>query len=80
MEIKVLAFKPYSNLPGDDYLRIVLCDRGNEYVVWNENIERSKEVGTPCYYQGDYYPGTKEGLADALRRFNERGYVIDFNK
>jgi hypothetical protein len=79
VEIRVLAFKPYSNHPQDDYLRVVFCVRGNEYIVWNENVEISEE-GKPCYFQGDYYPRTHEGFTNALKRFNERGYIFEFNK
>lgn len=77
--IRVLAMKPYSEVADDWYLRVVLCELANEtthniqYVVWTENLEDELRAGQASFNHGDYYPGTQEGFADALEKFNSRG-------
>ena len=82
--VSVIATKPHSTNPDDIYLRVVLVERraavtnrkvAPEYAVFMENIEDTIRTGTPCYYQGLYYPLTEDGFNQALKAFNNRGNV-----
>ena len=63
--MKLLATKPYSSNPGDDYLSIVLYLVDGQYVTWMLN----SFFGPSAHSSGHYFTNLKEALAD----FNRRG-------
>lgn len=59
---KVLADKAYSALRDDNYLRVVLCQRDDDYVTWTVNLSAGGA------HHGHYFDTFDKAFSDYARR------------
>jgi len=75
----VIAAGPITHQPHSHPYRVVLVDRGDQFVVWDqfftlgtgvETVDQLKSYDDGDFSNGDYFPAT--ALAEATERFGKR--------
>lgn len=79
--MKVIAHTPTITERMSLPYRIVLVDKGDEYVVWAESFDDKDDTKHLGYHAGSYFPvhshGTKkQALKKAYTRFVERATKV----